>query len=163
MEMDAEIALPILRDVAQVPPRQSVGGGKFRQKRTLVRFCPLKTTALRDKWLLATPSKTLAWSKARPFGPFPSFDSYHGRTLEVNLQKDSACVHCGLRTETSRMAAPPALSCLAGTSGHVTGPLRGGCGCRVWSAGVRHEDPFYTKLVPLGSAVRPGGHLCWVT
>ena len=49
---------------ARGPPstRQSVGGGKSIQKRVRTRFPLLKTTALRAKRLLATPSKTLAWS-----------------------------------------------------------------------------------------------------
>ena len=42
-------------------PRQSVGGGKFTPKRVRTRFWLLKATALTRKWLLATPSKILAW------------------------------------------------------------------------------------------------------
>ena len=43
-------------------PRQSVGGGKCNHNRSGLRYPLLKTTALRGKLLLATTSKTLAWS-----------------------------------------------------------------------------------------------------
>ena len=67
-------------------PRQSVGGGKFNQNRSGLRSPLLKTTALRGKLLVATPSKTLAWCLSTSFrfsSPSPSRDPQIHRMLSL--------------------------------------------------------------------------------